>query len=197
MCDVMGHFTHYIERRRPEVLGRSALRGNRQTGVSALFVTAALTVLVWACAALPARAQADKPGIEVDVATVEATHSQAVASNSAHQSQTNQLAGRDSTASGAGGGGPGGGDNATGVCNSAAASHQCEQTNVGLIAQTATATGGGVASNSAHQSQTNQLAGRDTPLVAQMPTIRKPARVSKQRLIQLLNEGVERSPSRR
>jgi hypothetical protein len=57
---------------------------------------------------------------------------------------------------------PGGGDNATGVCNSASATRQCEQTNVGRITQNATATGGGRASNTASQSQTNQLAGRDT-----------------------------------
>jgi Putative peptidoglycan binding domain len=49
----------------------STLRSNRQTGVAAPLVTAALTGLMWACAALPAQA-AHQPGLDAEIPAVEA-----------------------------------------------------------------------------------------------------------------------------
>jgi hypothetical protein len=73
----------------------------------ALLVTAALTALLWACAAVPAPAQAQDPGMDVELAALEATEHQgqvadkvataagrSQASNTATRSESNQPAGR-------------------------------------------------------------------------------------------------------
>jgi hypothetical protein len=79
--------------------------------------------------------------------------------NSAKQSQSNQISGRDSAL---GEKDPGAGASAAGVCNAAEANNQCRQGNQGTISQNAQTGAGGEAWNSAQQSQTNQISGRDS-----------------------------------
>jgi hypothetical protein len=62
-CDVTGEFTRYLERRISTITCLSVRQSNRQTGVTALFVTAALPALCWACAALRVWAPGRQAGV--------------------------------------------------------------------------------------------------------------------------------------